>query len=1727
MRASIQRRIRVLAHLWMILLSGVVITLLGGLVIRWLAPLSPWVETPTVQLRDPLPQSSAVHPRSTMTLVFSTPMNPFTVVRSLRIDPPLDSSYQWSEDMRVLRIIPNQALQPATTYRIQVFTTAQSRWWRPLAQALDVSFVTAAQPTVQTALAPRRLDAPIVLIFSQPMIPADAIDQPASLQGVRLSPPWPLRGQWLDQRTLLLQPTIAFTAASTYTLTVDSTFSNAQGIELGQSFHWQFTTPWPNLIEQTPPPEARWVNPQQPLVLVFDAPVDTRLLSTALDITPSISGSFTSATTNNRYTVTFTPYTGWVPGQTYQVQLHPPNTTNLLQRWRFYVEPEPTLLASFPGQGQVLMPDQEIRLLFSTPMDESELRAGLSFEPPVDEFKLTVEENRVSLQPVIQAATTYTITIAAGVRDRSGVPLRMPVSLTVRTASNPPLLRVSGDVLQRFPANASPAIVVERTNLRAFQAYLYQLDTTTLIRALSLRPEEWPRFVPERYGQTPVRVWRETLNDPPDSLVRSVFTITANSSGELLPAGAYYLRLTTDSGLRVDRLLLISSMRLTVLPNANELLLWVTKSGSGAPINDIPLTIYLDETMLASGKSNEQGLWRVPLTSLSAFSGSSAGRTLVAVAEGDGITLSSVQLPGTLTPPVKALLAVDRLSYRPGSIVRINGIVREQQADGRLTLPSIRACRLELDGTTVISDATAVTCTISDKGILNGSLRLDARTAPGIYTVRITIGDTIYQIPIRVTIPATGATLRITPTRPTGLAVDVTRANLPISGAVISWSLRLETLSIVELDGIAGEVLGSTSETSSSATTDQSGRVQINLPADENLIRPLRYDLHLTAQLPDGEQLQQNVGGIIHPRSPRLSIDAPTVIEQNERATVAITLQNADGQPVANTPVELEVRRQTGDPPLITRRVRTDQNGQATTSLVPLLSGRYELNARSGSSLSRRQLWVAGSGIATSEPQLMTDRATYSVGDTARLLVSGPMSSGTLLLIVGQGETARISLTRVQAGNIILLPITDDLPPVTTITALIDDGANLWTSTASLSIDPPSPPQIALSQREVLPGKTLTLTVTASTANLFVTLSPIHAPMINLDDWNRRRTGSSLLQRGLPGIILPTTVESTDQQHRITVRLPQQPGRWRFDVIAVDDRGIATTASTLLDTIQSIEAIAAPLPPLRANDTAVATLILRNIDREAHTVRTRLWLSGGILLDPIEQIVTIPAHTVIPIHWNIQPQTNVSIIGLRYEVIDINPLPPIEYAIPVIREPFSPQITQTRLVSDPLELSLADDEHEIIIAANTRSALADQAQRLFHSTKPTAESLAAVIIIGSELQRTAPTTTEAEYWQTAIDGALLQLRTLRNPDGGWGWWPDHSSDPFITAFVLESVAKIDRRNGQNPLPSESAIRYLQRERSALPLDVQAYIDYVLSKHGVNDNQEPAFDDLTPTARAFTALRLRQPRNQLLARFWATASSGLPWAGAEGMPASALAVSASVIQALAEEKPTDPKLTTWRTALLRRWQGEGWPTPYEAARVALALGPMLLVNDAEVTVWYNNDRLTEAQPLTGVERWRLRGGTLRIDPTNGPALIAIRSATAEPVQIEAIQAQLKYHSGIDPLTIDQPVQLDLLLIVKETFLRLDVTIPLPAGLTPIQVDSGTPFASTQIERERRTVRFGGVHLAPGVYRLTVTARATTAGHFQIPPAIVTTPGSGLPELFVRGTDTISITTAPKN
>ncbi|MFN3372898.1 MAG: hypothetical protein ACK44M_04945 [Chloroflexus sp.] len=277
----------------------------------------------------------------------------------------------------------------------------------------------------------------------------------------------------------------------------------------------------------------------------------------------------------------------------------------------------------------------------------------------------------------------------------------------------------------------------------------------------------------------------------------------------------------------------------------------------------------------------------------------------------------------------------------------------------------------------------------------------------------------------------------------------------------------------------------------------------------------------------------------------------------------------------------------------------------------------------------------------------------------------------------------------------------------------------------------------------------------------------------------------------------------------------------------------------------------------------------------------------------------------------------------------------------------------------------------------------------------------------------------------------------------------------------------------------------------------------------------------PAGRAFTALRATSGQNALLAPFWNTASNGLPWAGADGMPPSALAVSATVVQALAAERPADPRLATWRAALLRHWQGDGWSTPYEAARVALALGPTLLTGDTSVRVTHHTAHLTAERSISGVERFRLNGGTLRVEPTNGTALIATRNSASSTDLPGEVRVRLWYRTATEPSTIDQPVDIELLLIVSKPIFRLEAAIPLPAGLMPVNINAGEGFTYQQLDRDWRQVQIGGAYLDPGVYRVTITAQATTAGTFAIPPVVITAPGSDIAPVVVFAQETITI------
>ncbi|NTV64568.1 MAG: alpha-2-macroglobulin, partial [Oscillochloris sp.] len=849
--------------------------------------------------------ATGVLPQSVLVLEFSEAMNRAATQAAIELTPATTGSFQWSVDARQLTFTPDSTLSPDTDYTLRLGTGALSRWWHPLDTPYEIRFHTAPLPAVIAALPNGNdtpLDGALAVIFNQPMVAPEALNQPVTLPQLQIEPSAAVQLHWLDQMTLLVRPAHPWRAATHYTATISPDLSDLHGATLGQPFSWHWSTAWPSPLARTSVAATRRVGAHQPLVLTLSAPLDERLLRTALRTDPPAAVEISTAQISTTQVVTLTPQLGWEYDRTYQVwlQTDDPHLTPAPDlAWRFQVEPQPSLIAFFPGQDQSLAAEQEVRLIFSTPMDESALRDGLRIDPPVGELGLRVHETEVRLQPDLQPSQAYTITIAASTRDRSGEPLGISETLRLRAAAGEPTLRAPAarsNVIS-VPANQTVRILLERINLSQLDLSLYQLDTPTAVRAMGLAADEWASFNPERYGQHLTRSWQLRLNDPRDTPTKSLIPVEINTD-EALPTGFYYLRVRAHEGPQADLLLQVSQLHLTLSQNDSQVLVWATDQTNGRPIADVPLMLYAGEVLVAHGQTDAAGVWKQALQRPDA-----AGQYLViadgadpALVRGDWQTSPAEPNP----PRYHTLLFLSRPSYLPGESVQLSGFVRVQSGDQRLALPAADTnCRMRLESDHAAKPSVSTSCTILSTGIVSGSLPLASSQPPGDYRLLVQVGDSNSTLALRVTSAEATAELHVS--EATGsLSIHASRSGRPLAGATISWTLDLEAPTVAEEPGgfhfdLAKQL---PPESSGSGEADADGNLRVNLPLDTGGPAPLRY--RLRAEVRAGERLlvSEQHAGQIAPSTPRVGLRlAARVVSTSERAVVEILTLVAPDRP--------------------------------------------------------------------------------------------------------------------------------------------------------------------------------------------------------------------------------------------------------------------------------------------------------------------------------------------------------------------------------------------------------------------------------------------------------------------------------------------------------------------------------------------------------------------------------------------------------------------------------------------------------------------------------------------------------------------------------------------------------------------------------------------------------------------------------------------------------------
>ncbi len=252
-----------------------------------------------------------------------------------------------------------------------------------------------------------------------------------------------------------------------------------------------------------------------------------------------------------------------------------------------------------------------------------------------------------------------------------------------------------------------------------------------------------------------------------------------------------------------------------------------------------------------------------------------------------------------------------------------------------------------------------------------------------------------------------------------------------------------------------------------------------------------------------------------------------------------------------------------------------------------------------------------------------------------------------------------------------------------------------------------------------------------------------------------------------------------------------------------------------------------------------------------------------------------------------------------------------------------------------------------------------------------------------------------------VNKGLKRLYAYQHEDGGWGWWKDDQSDPFMTAYVVDGL-RLAKQNGygieDNRLGSgrEKLKQMLDagttEAGTAIDAETRAFMVYAIEVSGGGENRhlDKVFAErgnLQPYGRALLALALKHRKDDKRAREVAgemerTAISdgaSVHWESsrkamldfAESNDTEATALSLRALTAINPKSTQLPQIARWLVS--NRRNSRFWSSTKDTAFAILGLIDYLKVSkelsaDYDVEVYLNGEnvltqRMSGAAPQT--------------------------------------------------------------------------------------------------------------------------------------------------------------------
>jgi uncharacterized protein YfaS (alpha-2-macroglobulin family) len=374
----------------------------------------------------------------------------------------------------------------------------------------------------------------------------------------------------------------------------------------------------------------------------------------------------------------------------------------------------------------------------------------------------------------------------------------------------------------------------------------------------------------------------------------------------------------------------------------------------------------------------------------------------------------------------------------------------------------------------------------------------------------------------------------------------------------------------------------------------------------------------------------------------------------------------------------------------------------------------------------------------------------------------------------------------------------------------------------------------------------------------------------------------------------PDVITGADGRATVKVDLPDNLTTWRATARGVTaDTKVGATKYKVVARKDVILRLETPRF-ITQGDTVTLSGIVHNYLNADKSTQISLEVSGAQLQNNGQQTVTVKKQGEQRIDWQISAQ-NVGEIKLLAKALTDTESDAVELPLTVVPRGLHQVKNESRTFAEEaadetisLDLPQNADARarslRIEVAPSVAGSLFGALDYLtaypYGCTEQTMSSFLPNVIVSQALKdvKSASIKNPNDLGKKVQKG-LNRLYAYQHEDGGWGWWKDDQSDPFMTAYVVSGLT-LAKQNGypveENRVASgrEKLKQMLETGKTeagtAIDLETRAYMVYALEESGGADSQqlEKIFGErgnLQPYGRALLALTLKQRKDDKRAR----------------------------------------------------------------------------------------------------------------------------------------------------------------------------------------------------------------------------------------------------------------------